>query len=230
MEDKVWYLKDINVLKSLNEAALMELGTLCSMLQYAKGEPIYLFEETIHVYFLKSGSVKVINMDEGGNQQVIELIEAGEIFGRLIGEDINRHMEIITLEDSLVCYLSFDAWKNFIKDHPQLSLNFIKWAGVRLKRMEAKMDSLYFKTSRQRIAEKLLDTINRFGKPDGSGNIRVALSLTHEEIAQLTGTSRQNVNAYLTELRAKGLIDYDRTRITIKPKYFENINEANQGS
>lgn len=225
MEDKVWYLQDINVLKSLNESALMQLGALCSMMKYAKGDRIYLFEEAANVYFLKSGSVKVVRLDEDGNQQLTELIEPGEIFGRLIGEDSGEsNLEIVSLEDSLVCFLPFSKWQEFIKDHPLLSLGFIKWAGARLKRMEVKMDGLIFKSSRERIVEKLHDTIKRFGKPDGSGNIVVSLSLTHDEIAQLTGTSRQNVNAYLTELRAKGLIEYDRTTITVTPQYFENFN------
>lgn len=222
MEDKIWYLKDINVLKSLKEDDLMRLGAICSMMQYRKGESIYMFEDTTNVFFLKSGSVKVMSVDADGNNHVQELLEAGEIFGKFIDEQADRQLKVIAAEDCLVCYLPFEKWQDFIKDHPALSLSFIKWAGSRIKRLESKVDSLYFKPSRQRIAEKLMDTIMRFGKKDESGNVIVSLSLTHDEIAQLTGTSRQNVNTYLNELREKGLIDYDRTSINVKPAYFQN--------
>ncbi|MBX2901666.1 MAG: Crp/Fnr family transcriptional regulator [Cyclobacteriaceae bacterium] len=222
MEDKIWYLKDINVLKSLKEGDLMRLGAVCSMMQYRKGESIYMFEDTTNVFFLKSGSVKVMSVDADGNNHVQELLEAGEIFGKFIDEQADRQLKVIAAEDCLVCYLPFEKWQDFIKDHPALSLSFIKWAGSRIKRLENKVDSLYFKPSRQRIAEKLMDTIKRFGKKDESGNVIVSLSLTHDEIAQLTGTSRQNVNTYLNELREKGLNDYDRTSINVKPAYFQN--------
>jgi CRP/FNR family transcriptional regulator, cyclic AMP receptor protein len=222
MEDKIWYLKDINVLKSLNENDLMRLGSMCSMMQYSKGEAIYMFEDTANVFFLKSGSVKVISTDAGGNSHLQELLEAGEIFGKFIDENAERQLQVITVENCLVCYLSFEKWQDFIKDHPPSSLSFIKWAGGRIKRLENKIDSLYFKSSRQRIAEKLMDTIKRFGKENESGNVIVSLSLTHDEIAQLTGTSRQNVNTYLNELRDRGLIDYDRTSISVRPSYFKS--------
>lgn len=199
----------------------MHLGAVCSMMQYRKGESIYMFEDTTNVFFLKSGSVKVMSIDADGNNHVQELLEAGEIFGKFIDEQADRQLKVIAAEDCLVCYLPFEKWQDFIKDHPALSLSFIKWAGSRIKRLESKVDSLYFKPSRQRIAEKLMDTIKRFGKKDESGNVIVSLSLTHDEIAQLTGTSRQNVNTYLNELREKGLIDYDRTSINVKPAYFQ---------
>ena len=199
----------------------MRLGAICSMMQYRKGESIYMFEDTTNVFFLKSGSVKVMSVDADGNNHVQELLEAGEIFGKFIDEQADRQLKVIAAEDCLVCYLPFEKWQVFIKDHPALSLSFIKWAGSRIKRLENKVDSLYFKPSRQRIAEKLMDTIKRFGKKDESGNVIVSLSLTHDEIAQLTGTSRQNVNTYLNELREKGLIDYDRTSISVKPAYFQ---------
>ena len=200
----------------------MRLGAICSMMQYPKGESIYMFENTTNVFFLKSGSVKVMSMDADGNNHVQELLEAGEIFGKFIDEQADRQLKVVAAEDCLVCYLPFEKWQDFIKDHPALSLSFIKWAGSRIKRLESKVDALYFKPSRQRIAEKLMDTIKRFGKKDDGGNIIVSLSLTHDEIAQLTGTSRQNVNTYLNELREKGLIDYDRTSISVKPAYFQN--------
>lgn len=222
MEDKIWYLKQINILRSLSEKDLMILGAECSMMQYKKGELVYIPESQINIYFIKSGSVKVVNQLEDGGERVNDVIEAGEIFGKFIGSEGSEDEQVIAVEDCLVCFLPFDKWQEFIKNHPVLSLSFIKWAGLRIKRLERKMDSLYFKTSRQRISEQVNDIINRFSKPDDQGNRIVNLSLTHEEIAQLAGTSRQNVNTYLNELREKGYIEYDRNSMIIKPQYFEN--------
>lgn len=222
MEDKFWYLKQINILKCLPEKDLMLLGAQCSMMEYKKGEVVYLPESQTNIYFIKSGSVKVFNQLEDGGERLNEVIETGDIFGKFTGVEGNPDEQVVAVEDCLVCFISFDKWQEFIKGHPALSLSFIKWAGLRLKRLERKMDSLYFKSSRQRIAEQVNDIINRFGKPDSKGNRVVSINLKHEEIAQLSGTSRQNVNTYLNELRAKGYIEYDRYSMIVRPAYFEN--------
>jgi len=222
MEDKIWYLKEINIFKSLSEKDLMSLGAQCSMMKYEKGDLVYISDAEPNIYFIKSGSVKVVNQSEDGSEQLHEVIEAGELFGKFIGSDGGEQEQVIAVDECLVCYMPFARWQDFIKNHAQLSLSFIKWIGLRIKRMERKMDSLYFKTSRQRIVEQLDDIIKRFGKKDSEGNVTISLSLTHEEIAQLTGTSRQNVNTFLNELRANGYIEYDRNSLIIKPGYFGN--------
>jgi len=219
MENKIWYLKQINILKSLSVKELMALGGQCAMILYKRGELVYTKEGDSNIYFIKSGSIKVVVLTEAGTEQIKEIIEAGEIFGRFIDAASDQQEQIVAAEDCMVCYLPFPNWQNFIKDHPALSYSFIKWIGLRIKKMERKMDSLYFKNSRQRIAESLQDIIQRFGKPDPEGNLILNLNLTHDEIAQLAGTSRQSVNVFMNELRDKGWIDYRRNKMIVKPAF-----------
>lgn len=215
-------MKEINIFKSLSEKDLMSLGAQCAMMKYGKGDLVYINDSEPNIYFIKSGSVKVVSQSEDGSEHLHEVIEAGEIFGKYIGSEGVEPEQVVSVGECLVCYMPFDRWQNFIKNHAALSLSFIKWTGLRIRRLERKMDSLYFKTSRQRIVEQLDDIIKRFGKKNLEGNVTISLSLTHEEIAQLTGTSRQNVNTFLNELRANGYIEYDRNSLIIKPGYFEN--------
>ncbi len=219
MENKIWYLKQINILKSLSEKELMTLGAQCPMILYKRGEHVYIQEGDANIYFIKSGSIKVVVLTEEGSEQIKEIIEAGEIFGRFIDAVSDQQEQVVAVEDCMVCYLPFTNWRNFIKESAALSYSFIKWIGLRIKKMERKMDSLYFKNSRQRIAESLQDIIQRFGKPDAEGNTVLNLNLTHDEMAQLTGTSRQSVNMFMNELRDKGWIDYRRNKLVVKPAF-----------
>lgn len=223
MENKIWYLKQINILKSLSEKELMALGGQCSMVLYKRGEQVFIQEGDSNIYFIKSGSIKVVVLTEQGSEQIKEIIEAGEIFGRFIDAVSDQQEQVVAVEDCMVCYLPFTNWQNFIKENSALSYSFIKWIGLRIKKMERKMDSLYFKNSRQRIAESLLDIIQRFGKPAAEGNTILNLNLTHDEIAQLAGTSRQSVNVFMNELRDKGWIDYRRNRLIVKPTFPSDI-------
>lgn len=219
MENKIWYLKQINILKSLSEKELMALGGQCSMMLYKRGEHVYIQEGDSNIYFIKSGSIKIAVLTEEGSEQIKEIIEAGEIFGRFIDAVSDQQEQVVAVEDCMVCYLPFTNWQNFIKENEALSYSFIKWIGLRIKKMERKMDSLYFKNSRQRIAESLQDIIQRFGKPDAEGNTVLNLNLTHDEMAQLTGTSRQSVNMFMNELRDKGWIEYRRNKLVVKPTF-----------
>jgi len=223
MEDKFWYLKNINLFKSLSEKDLMQLGGQCSMMKYAPGDVVYIQQEEPTIYFLKSGSVKVVSLFDDGREQVKEVIEAGEIFGKFIGETGQRE-QVIAAEDCLVCYLAYASWQEFIKDHADLSYSFIKWIGLRIKRVERKMDALYFRNAQQRIVQTLQDLIQRFGKPSDTGDIVVKLALTHDELAQLAGTSRQSVNVFLNELRETGVLEYKRNKFIVKPAFQTHIS------
>jgi CRP/FNR family transcriptional regulator, cyclic AMP receptor protein len=224
MEDKIWYLKNINLFKSLPEQHIMELGAQCSMMKYTKGDIVYIQKEEPTIYFLKSGSVKVVSLFDDGHEQVKDIIEAGEIFGKFIGEETGQQEQVMATDDCLVCFLSYAAWQEFIKDHAELSYSFIKWIGLRIKRVERKMDALYFKNSQQRIAQTLLDIIQRFGKLSDTGDIIVNLTLTHDELAQLAGSSRQTVTVFLNELREAGVLEYKRNKFIVKPAFNKHIS------
>lgn len=92
--------------------------------------------------------------------------------------------------------------------------------GFLIKRLERKMDLLYFKDARTRVVELLVDLARRMGKPE-QDTTEISAKLTHEEIAQLTGNSRQSVTTILNSLREEGLIDYDRNKIKVKNSVIE---------
>jgi CRP/FNR family transcriptional regulator, cyclic AMP receptor protein len=223
MEDKIWYLKDINILRNLNDSQRMKLGSFCTMAKYDRGELVYLPGDTRNIYFLKMGAIKLITKTEEGDDIVKEVLEKGEIFGKCFGgENDELREKAVAVEDSMVCYLPFDHWQEFLKEHLDLSLSILKWTGMRIRRLERKMDALYFKSMDSRVKDVLLDLALRLGKRDNvSGDILIPVHLTHEELARLAGCSRQNVTAILNELRTGEWIDYSRNRILVKKRMLD---------
>jgi len=216
MEDKIWYLAQINILKGLSNDQLMSLGLECGMQTLQRGESLYLPGDTNDIYFLKKGSVKLISNSKQGEELIHELIHVGEIFGRLHTENVSSGLEsAVAMDEVIVCFLPIDKWQSYVAQNISLNIKILKWMGLKIRKVERKMDMLYFKDARTRVIELLTDLAQNIGKPKEAGT-ELKIRLTHEEIAQLTGNSRQSITTLMNTLREEGLIDYDRNRITVK--------------
>ena len=96
-----------------------------------------------------------------------------------------------------------------------LSLKITKLIGFRLQRIERRLESLVFKDARSRIIDFIVDMGKENGKPIGK-EILVKHFLTHQDIANLTATSRQTVTTILNELKESDLIHLERNQFLIR--------------
>jgi CRP-like cAMP-binding protein len=91
----------------------------------------------------------------------------------------------------------------------------LKLVGLRLMKLERKLELLVFKDARTRVIEFLKDAASWKGKKVGFETM-IPTRLTHKDIAALTGTSRQTVTTILNELKEANLINFDRKKILIR--------------
>jgi CRP-like cAMP-binding protein len=111
--------------------------------------------------------------------------------------------------------MSIEDMKELMANNKPLNLKIIKLIGLRIKKLERKVESLVFKDARTRIIEFLRDMALEKGKKVGFETM-FKNYLTHKDIASLTGTSRQTVTTVLNELKEKNLINFDRRRFLIR--------------
>jgi CRP-like cAMP-binding protein len=102
-----------------------------------------------------------------------------------------------------------------LRERNDLQLFFMKLIGNRTLQLEQRLENLMFKTSRSRIVEFLHELANTKGRVVGFER-EVRNMLTHKEIADLTGTSRQTVNAVLNDLRRQNILTFDRKRMLVR--------------
>jgi CRP-like cAMP-binding protein len=184
---------------------------------FKKGEYIYLPEELADkIYFLIQGRVKIGNHGDSGREITKVILNSGEVFGELslIGEAERRDFAF-AMEDTECCVLTVEEMKNLMRDHSAINLFLIKVMGSRVLQMERRLESLVFKDSRTRIIEYLLELADRRGQRVGF-EVVVRKFITHQEIANITATSRQTVTTVLNDLRNKNLITFDRRRLLIR--------------
>lgn len=186
----------------------MELLEELFMQHYPKGAQIKLdSNKGQSVFFLKKGSVKIVNSDNG---MVKFVLGAGNIFGEL---GLCHKPETVTelaytLEESVVCVFTTEQMKRFMGKHKSLKNAVLKIYGFRLERLERKLEDLVFKDSPTRIEEFIREHIRAFGTLV-DGRLKAKKLLSHKDIAHLTNTSRQTVNNVMVRMRREGIIDYD---------------------
>lgn len=212
----LWFLENIDASKLF---CPQKLGASSLHIQktYKKGEYIYIpNEEANRLFLISEGRVKIGAYGEGGKEITKAILTMGEVFGELslIGEEKRRDFAY-AMELTTVCTMTVLEMKDLMKDHNGLQLFMMKIMGNRVLEMERRLESLVFRDSRTRIIEYLLNLAKRKGQRVGY-EIVVRRFLTHQEIANLTATSRQTVTTVLNELRAKNIITFNRKRLLIR--------------
>jgi CRP/FNR family cyclic AMP-dependent transcriptional regulator len=215
-KSKLWYLENFNLFEGLDKDNMMVLEKITVHKEIPKSEPIYFAHDpSTSIFLLKKGRVKLTRTSPDGKEMILTLINPGEIFGELaIYGDEQRTDYAYTLESSIICAINKDEFKSFLDNNPALNLKISKIIGFRLRKYSKQIEDLVFKDASQRVVSFLLNLANEQGKKIGEETF-VKPFLTHKDIAELTACSRQTVNAILTDLRERGIINFDRKKLII---------------
>jgi CRP/FNR family transcriptional regulator, cyclic AMP receptor protein len=214
---KVWYLKQMNLFSAMPPGMAEQMATMVTDTALPKNSFIYLNDEpSANVYFLKEGRVKVASMADDGREIIKAILYPGEMFGELslVGQGIHTDFAV-ALDDVVICSVPATAVSNMMMMMPALGLAINASIGNKLLKLERRLESLVFKDVRTRIIEFLVTMAEEHGEEIPTG-VAVKHNLTHQDIANLTATSRQTVTTLLNELKEQGIIDMERKRILIK--------------
>jgi len=215
---KIWYLQNFNLLKGMNESSMEIMNQHSKMKTSPKKEIIYFPEErSDNIYLLKEGKVKISRVSEDGKKTTLHLIGPGEIFGEssILGQEKRENIAEV-VEDAVICSINRKMFLDMMSDNPYINLGINKFIGMRIRKIQAHVEDLVFKDAKERVIAFLKRYTKSFGKEVVDGWI-VRPFLTHQEIADLTATSRQTVNSILQELVENKDIKYTR-------RFFQVLN------
>lgn len=215
-KSRLWYLENFNLFDGLDKNRMMELSQVISDKEINGDHPIYFANEPSKtVYFLKTGRVKITKYLNDGSEKIIAIINPGEIFGEMAYlDEVARTDYAVTLEQSMICAVNKNDLAAFIEKNPGLNLKLTKILGLKLRSFSERIEDLIFKDADQRIASFILRYAEKNGKKVGD-QVFVKPFLKHQNIGEMTACSRQTVNYFLTGLRNKGIINFDRTKLII---------------
>ncbi len=198
-----------------------EKAQLSGMIEY-KTKPRYSFiylpdEPSDTIFFLAKGLVKIGTHSSDGKEVIKALMHPMAMFGELglVGETNRQEFAQALREDVHLYTLKVEAFKVFMQTNFELCSNIIHLFGKRLIKAENKLESLIFKDARTRIIEFIKEAVDKQGRRIGY-EMLLKHSLTHQDIANITCTSRQTVTLVLNELKKSDLIYFNRGKILVR--------------
>ncbi len=209
--------KDLQSFTLFADLGKEELRTLRKMVQlvfYAKRVRIFHPGHPGQtVFLLKEGRVKISRLSEQGKEATVRIVEPRDIFGEVEAlEGRTRETLAQTLEPVYVYEIRRENFEDFLNRFPEVRVQLLRLLGERLRYVETKLSDFVFRSAPARLAKLLLELGEKTGEVDSSG-LRLTVRLTHQNLANLIGASRETVSAVLSQFQDQGLVSQDQRHI-----------------
>jgi CRP/FNR family cyclic AMP-dependent transcriptional regulator len=184
---------------------------------YPAGAMLFVEGQAAHgIYILRRGRIKLSICARDGKTLILRLIEAGEVLG--LSAAVSGRAFEGTAETQEVCEISFIRMPDFhrlMRAETELVLRIAEHLSEEYNSTCQEIRSLMLSESAgEKLARLLLGWLDKNGEPSRPGYMK--LGLTHEEIAQMIGTSRETVTRLLSEFKKRQLIQQKGSTVLIR--------------
>lgn len=214
--DKLWYLSQISIFKALPKEDLMKIEKISHMSIFPKKTVIQTpdnFRQALYV--LKKGKLRLYKINSKGKQFTLSILGSGNVFGEIESFSLGtRQVYIETLEETIVCTISQELIKEFILVRPELMLKLMGLLSERLAERNKMLEQMALADTKKRLLYLLVKLSEQFGlKKDGK--VKIDLQLSHQELANMIGSTRESVSIMLKALSKQKIIRTGRMSITL---------------
>jgi CRP/FNR family transcriptional regulator len=192
---------------------LVALAASVEAVAHAKGQVIFRVGEPAEDFFVvRTGQVKLTSYGPSRHHRLIGIVGPRQIFGEPgIVDHGPRAMDAEAMEDCSLLSVSADAFWNTVESSPAFARTVIELMGSRLRRADRAAQDLVFFDASTRLARKLVDLAEDYGRPTKRGTV-IRTRMTQRDLAHMTGMARPNVNRLLASFAADGWIDWNDGR------------------
>ncbi|MEE9438366.1 MAG: Crp/Fnr family transcriptional regulator [Saprospiraceae bacterium] len=216
--DKVSLLRKFELFKNLNEDELQELACETAILKVNKNKYIYRTDDNADfLYVLINGTLKLGNTSHYGREVIRTILHPTALLGvcGLTNNNVHNSFAKTMESDVRLLKISVSGFTNIMKNNFSFNLKVIKNLGEKISTIEHRLESMVFNDARARIIEFIKENANKFGQKIGLETL-LKHTLTQQEIANFTGTSRQTVTSVLNDLKSSNQIYFKRKSILIR--------------
>lgn len=195
-----WYLRQLSrVLNVLSDEELERLVPMLTERQFKPRQVLFSAGDPAErVYLIVKGRVKVYQVAENGKEIILDVVGKGGVVGDMaVVEDGERTACAMAIDDAMAVSISWEDFTHLLHQSPRLGVAMMELMAKRLAGMQRTFMNIVSKPVSARLADILISR---------QENGLVYLGLTHQELAQTIGTSRETVTALLSRFVTLGAI------------------------
>ncbi len=209
-------LGGISIFSSLSDDDLDRLVEITTLKRLpAKQALFHKGEHAVSLYGIMLGRLKASAAGADGKEVVFGLMDPGEVIGEIALLDSEpRSATVVAMEDSQLLCLDRRDFLPFLEKHPSVAIELAAVLALRLRRLSEVMEDTLFLALPSRLAKKILNLANAYGREVEDGVV-IELKLPQQELGELVGTSRESINKQLRSWVEEGLVRVERGYITV---------------
>jgi CRP-like cAMP-binding protein len=216
-------------LTDLDENRRSGLLAGCKPLKVPRNGMVYVpGDRADSVYFVRGGRIKIVRSNAAGAEVIVGIRTAGDIFGELTwlieNGDRRRKTSAVAIEPSTIDSIAVGVFAGLLQADVEIARAFARGVTRRLAATEQELTELAGKSVPGRLVDVLGRLASSHGIEEPDGTLRIGMNLTHKDLADLIGTSRETLTKELAVLVDVGLLRVAHKTVTlVQPKAFPYV-------
>ncbi len=214
-QDAIDFLRKVELFDGLDEEDLAQVTRLLRERNYKKNDIIFFEEDTgQYMYFVREGRVKVSRLLPNGKEMILAFHETGEYFGEMALIDGGTSPASVTAVGPTTIYIL--SGKDFaaLLKRPETNGVILRTLCQRCREAWSQIEVLTFHNADARIRMAFYNLVQKRGVRKDSG-VEIPMKLTHKEISDIVGISRETATRVLNHLQDQNLIKVETRRYII---------------
>jgi len=200
-------LRRIQLFSSLSDEELQLVGDKLAVKRFRKNEIILQEEDTNeYMYIILDGKVKVVQTTEDGKEILLAIHQTGDSFGEMsLIDGKTSPATVMATENSIAAIVSKKDFYSIIETQKKVLNNLLLLLCSRYRESWEKIQMLNYKNASHRVKILFLMLSEKYGEKTPEG-MTLNIKLTHQEIAEMTGMTRETVTRVIDKWQRDGEI------------------------
>lgn len=214
--EAVWGLRGLHLFSTLSHAELRELSPLLHRESHRRGEFLFhMGDRADRLYFLERGTVKAIVLSPDGDERILDVFRAGDLFGEVFFMTVARRIFAAQAVTPVTVYaMSEQSFAALLEQRPDLARNFIRHLARQYRRTTLRLQALLSASAGPRLLAILVDLGERLGRRVRGAHV-LPTGLTQGDLAQMAGLHRSTVSTLINGYRRQGILGGRGHRLTV---------------
>lgn len=209
-------LRQVPLFRDLSDGEMEGLCRIMIQRSYRKKAIVFAEgSEKEAVYFIQSGLIKTYMTDENGHQQIVSFLKTGDMFPHTGLFHTNQYPATAeTIVPTTLLAMPIKPFEVFLSNAPGIAVKFLRVMSEKILELQGKLQELTGQDVQNRGQLFLLKLAETNGRVK-SGKLHIEIPMTHQDFANVIGTTRETVNRLLNQLRKDGIVETDRSGFVI---------------